>query len=657
MSELAPGAEFAGYRVEGVAGKGGMGVVYRATQLNLDRLVALKLIAADYAEDDDFRERFVRESRTAASIEHPNVIPVYEAGEHAGALFISMRYVDGTDLREQLRAAGRLDPARVAPLFTQIGAALDAAHARGLVHRDVKPANVLVAPGDHVYLTDFGLTKRSESESALTQTGQFVGTYDYVAPEQIEGRRVDARTDVYALGCMLFHVLTGTVPFERPTDIAKLWAHVNDPPPRLAAVDPGLADFQPVVDRAMEKEPEHRYASAGDLGRAVAAVSAGRPVVVSEQSVARGPAAPPKPAPDDPTRMDAPAPAPAPDAAVTPTTPRRRRTPLLVGGAIAGVAAAAVVAVLLLGGGGGDAEEPTGPELAPLSGASATVTPIEFPAPNGVAPSGDGVWVTSYKEGNIRRVDGEGKLSRAVKVGEGPGPIVAGDGEVWVVNADAGNVMRVNVEAATVVGTPVDIPSSASGDSIALTPSLVWVVNVSEGRLTRIDRKSLDSRLVVPPDGTAGEIAVHDGRLWVVGDHATLSDLDPVTGKIRGEPIRIGKPPKGDDSMLAELAVGDSGVWVALPDEEVVVRVDPQTHKIVKRIRIPENVGGDIVVADDAVYVIDESGKPARIDPKTNKPTVSLPAPPAGAYDMTYTRGALWIASSADENTVTRIGQ
>src|SRR6059058_4348505 len=212
MADLAPGDLFAGHRIDGVAGRGGMGVVYRATELALDRRVALKLITPALAGDPDFRARFVRESRAAASIEHPNVIPIFSAGEEQDVLYISMRFVDGQDLRALLRGEGRLEPRRAARIVAQVADALDAAHARGLVHRDVKPANILLAPesgAEKIYLTDFGLTKNTASESGMTRTGMFVGTVDYIAPEQIRGDRLDARTDVYALTCVLYRALTG----------------------------------------------------------------------------------------------------------------------------------------------------------------------------------------------------------------------------------------------------------------------------------------------------------------------------------------------------------------------------------------------------------------------------------------------------------------
>src|ERR1700755_3526553 len=286
-TELHPGDEFAGYRVTGVAGRGGMGVVYRAEQLDLQRPVALKLIATPLARDEDFRERFGREARAAAAIDPPNVIPVYSAGEDEGRLFLAMRYVEGEDLRTLVQREGPLDPARAASVIAQIGNALDAAHARGLVHRDIKPANVLL-DGEHAYLTDFGLTKRLTGETTMTGSGRWVGTLGYIAPEQIRGEGVDARADVYALGCLLFYVLTGVAPYRRDSDEATLYAHLNDPPPDATALSPdvprALAD---VVERALAKDPDDRFPSAGDLGRAALAAGGDGPAAPAGRGGAR----------------------------------------------------------------------------------------------------------------------------------------------------------------------------------------------------------------------------------------------------------------------------------------------------------------------------------------------------------------------------------
>ena len=292
MPDLLPGAEIAGCRIEAVAGRGGMGIVYRATQLSLGRPVAVKLIAPDRAGDPGFRERFERESRVAAAIDHPNVIPVYAAGEEGGHLYLVMRYVKGTDLQALLARERRLGAEHVAAIAGQIGAALDAAHAVGLVHRDVKPANVLLS-GEHAYLADFGLSQLVGGDTRLTSTGQWIGTVDFMAPEQFSGAEVDARADVYALGCVLYNALTGEVPYPRGTVPATMLAHMHDAPPRPTAVADGVpAGFDRVVARALAKDAERRYPSAGDLSRAALAAADGRHVTESERTVARGAAAP-----------------------------------------------------------------------------------------------------------------------------------------------------------------------------------------------------------------------------------------------------------------------------------------------------------------------------------------------------------------------------
>src|SRR4051812_5895903 len=271
-----------------------MGMVYRAVHLRLERTVALKVISPELATDEGFRQRFVREAQLAASIDHPNVIDIYDASESDGLLFITMRWVQGTDLGSMLDRYGRLDAANAVRIISEVGFALDAAHARGLVHRDIKPGNILIADGDgHVYLTDFGLTREAGEGGGLTRTGMFVGTTDYAAPEQIKGDRVDARTDVYALGCVLVQAVTGRVPYDLDSEMSKMWAHVNDPPPRLRErVDDIPEALEEVVERAMAKDPEERYPSTGDLARAAAAAIQARPVGQAERTVATGAAAP-----------------------------------------------------------------------------------------------------------------------------------------------------------------------------------------------------------------------------------------------------------------------------------------------------------------------------------------------------------------------------
>jgi serine/threonine protein kinase len=295
-SRLERGTELGGYRIEQQIGQGGMGVVYRVTNVALGRVYALKVLAPELADDEQFRRRFQREMRIAASIDHPNVVGIRYAGEQDGFLFLAMDYVHGEDLRQLMLRDGALDPARAVEILTQIGFALDAAHAKGLVHRDIKPGNVLLTVRDgeeRAYLTDFGLAKRSSTMAELTVAGSLVGTADYMAPEQVNGDSADARTDVYALGCVFFQMLTGKVPYERDTTLATMFAHVHDPPPVLEAplVDE-YPQFTPVVQKAMAKKPDERYLSAGDLARDAAAALSGTRYGGAPSMVATGDAKP-----------------------------------------------------------------------------------------------------------------------------------------------------------------------------------------------------------------------------------------------------------------------------------------------------------------------------------------------------------------------------
>jgi hypothetical protein len=346
-----------------------MGIVYRVTNVALGRVYALKVLAPELAEDEQFRRRFQREMQIAASIDHPNVVGIHYAGEQDGFLFLAMDYVHGEDLRELLLRDGAMDPARAVGILTQVGFALDAAHAKGLVHRDIKPGNVLLTVRDgeeRAYLTDFGLAKRSSTLAELTVAGSIVGTADYMAPEQVSGDPSDARTDIYALGCVFFQMLSGNVPYERETTLATMFAHVNDPPPPL---EPPLVDefpeFTPVIQQAMAKKPEDRYMSAGDLARDAAAALQGARYQGVPSMVATGDARP-APARADPGSSEEvaaapPSPAPSVEERQTTATPppgdtqgggRLRRYWWAIAGLVALVAAAVVAVVVLTSGGG-----------------------------------------------------------------------------------------------------------------------------------------------------------------------------------------------------------------------------------------------------------------------------------------------------------------
>jgi serine/threonine-protein kinase len=276
----AVGATFGPYTIERLLGRGGMGTVYLATHTRLDRKVALKLIARELAADADFRARFLRESRLAASLDHPNVVPVYDADEIDGVLYLAMRYVTGPSLQTLLWARGSLSLDETARIAEQIGAALDAAHAAGLVHRDVKPANILLAEaGDYAYLCDFGLAKRADVRD-VTRTGFFLGTVDYCAPEQIRGEPVDGGADVYSLGCVVFHCLAGEPPFRRGSELAVADAHLHEPPPVLSSVRAGLPrTVDDALAAAMAKDPARR-ATATELARRLADDAETRPAPV-----------------------------------------------------------------------------------------------------------------------------------------------------------------------------------------------------------------------------------------------------------------------------------------------------------------------------------------------------------------------------------------
>lgn len=304
------GKQIAGYVVESEIGRGGMAVVYRARDLRLDRTVALKLLAPELARNDTFRKRFTHESRVAAAIDHPHIVPVFEAGETEGVLYIAMRYVAGQDLRARIDREGPLPMDTAVRIAAQVASALDAAHDHELVHRDVKPGNILIAAGtdsdhpEHVYLTDFGLTKKSLSLTGFTSVGQFVGTLDYVAPEQISGRPVDGRCDVYSLACVVHETLVGGPPFRRDDDMALLWAHQFDPPPPLTELRPDLpAAVDDVLAKALAKSPDDRYDSCLQFVAALRSAAGGGarenhpPTRIDNRSAVRSPGSGPPPGP------------------------------------------------------------------------------------------------------------------------------------------------------------------------------------------------------------------------------------------------------------------------------------------------------------------------------------------------------------------------
>jgi hypothetical protein len=697
--DLQPGDVFAGHRIEGVAGRGGMGVVYRAVQLSLDRIVALKTIAPALAADPAFGARFVRESKAAAAVEHPNVIPIFSAGEEDGVLFIVMRYVDGPDLRSVVRAEGRLAPERAAAIVAQVAAALDAAHARGLVHRDVKPANVLTTKGgstdhalggahhaDHAYLTDFGLIKRTHSTATATRAGGWVGTLGYVAPEQIRDLRVDARTDVYALGCVLVHALTGAPPYERSSDEATMWAHLNDAPPDLPSSVPPA--FGAVVRRALAKDPDDRFASAGELGRAVLAAvgrPAGsvagldRPAAVTADEETR--ITPPEARPDargagaaggaggaeaappgdltgvtaavtpgegasavaGPTRTEV---APA-GGTPPPLPPRPRRFPVLAAGAAVLLGGLAAAAVALTSGGGDPRPDPAATATTPAASGPLRADGVRIGRrPNGVAIARGRAYVTVPRSERLARVDLDSfrRPQPGPRVGRGSLDVDAGFGALWVTGASADNrLTRIDLDTGrrTVTPLPDGVPVA-----VEVGEDAVWIGirgarlrSFPRAKVVRIDpRTAAIAREIDIPRGVQ-DIAVGSGAVWVANRAApSVTRVDVRTGELKT--ARTGRGP-------AALAIGDGAIWVANAEESTVSRInrtDPGDRATIGVAGSPRGVafgGGSLWATSFASSTL------TRIDGDTGRATGEPVEVALNPTKLTVSRGAVYVVSPA----------
>jgi streptogramin lyase len=620
-----------------------MGVVYRATQLRLKRQVALKLIASDLAADPSFRERFEHESEIAAQLEHPHVIPLYEAGEEDGQLYITMRYVEGTDLRAMIEREGALPPAVASDVLSQVCGALDAAHERGLVHRDIKPANVLIAgtaSEPHAYLTDFGLTKQAATSGGMTKTGMFVGTLDYIAPEQLQGIPVDARADVYALGCMLYQMLTGKVPYPRDTEPAKIWAHMQEPPPSLREVAPQVpAAFDDVVARAMAKQPDDRYPSAGDLARAARAAAEDRAVGdTGEQSVATGQAAPggatayaQQPTHGAPQQQTGQAAWPQQTQAGYGAGP-----PTYQGGA------------------------PSYPGQQPSYPGQQPSYPVEQPSQPGQQPSYPGGYAPPQQKSKLPMIllgvgtavaaviafvvvlalaggDGGGGTPRnpagevagpPIPTGKKPVDVAFGGGAVWTANQDDASVSRIDpatgkVQRIEVGGAPgeVDFDNNA-----------VYVWNYSTA-FTKIDPATNEVSDPIETGGDIISIAAGDGHVWVAHEaddqvvRISQETLEPV-----GDPIPVGDGPSG-------LAVGEGGVWVSNYADSTITKIESATGEVfADPIQLDFQPGG-IGVVEGTVYVGTGNGI-IEIDPTSF--TIEEPVPLKGASYYDVGLGALW---------------
>jgi serine/threonine-protein kinase len=609
------GTVLAGYRVERLLGRGGMSSVYLAEHLRLHRKVALKLLAPDLAHDERFRERFLRESQLAASLDHPNIVPIYDADEADGVLYIAMRWVEGTDLRELLRRYSPLEPRRAVAIVGQAAAGLDAAHRRGLVHRDVKPGNILIGEDDHVYVSDFGLTKQASSQSGLTATGQLVGTVDYVAPEQIQGQPVDGRTDIYSLSCVLYETLVGAKPFEKDTEVATIWAHIQDPPPAPSVVRPELPKgLDTVIARGMAKRPDDRYATCREL------VDAAR----QELGVSSGEI--PVPAVPAPRRVD-------------------RR---VVGAGAVVVIAIAIVAIVLLTRGGGATVKSL-----PLNAVGAIdpkTNKLVASIPVGKSPvaiaSGLGsIWVANQDDGTITRIDPTTRRATDT-IGGIPGTplaVAAGEGAVWVTTLE-GRLFRINPElnVSTQVrirfhgrlggtGSPVALNGVAAGGGA------VWILWTGGAELLRFDPASGTLTKIDDPRSPEA-IALGNGAVWA-SELNSVSRIDAATSVVTGT-AQIGAL----DTSATSVAVGEGSVWIAKSSAGQLWRVDPGSTTAGGST----SVGGGIArvaAGERGVWVTrPAAGSVARIDPASGAVVRSIRTG-SGAFAVTTGSGLVWVTT------------
>jgi YVTN family beta-propeller protein len=631
-----------------------MGVVYRATHVALDHLVALKVISPALASDARFRRRFEEESRIAVSIRHPNVVPIHNAGEEDGLLFVTMDLIEGTDLRGVLNREGTVEPERAARIVSEVASALDAAHARGLVHRDIKPGNILVegsGEGEHTYLTDFGLARQVDATTGVTATGAFVGTLDYVAPEQIRGERVDARADVYALGCVLYELLTGNPPFAARDDkVAKMYAHLEEEPPSLRVLRPDLpGGLDLVIKRALAKDPADRFPSAGDLARAVEAAVEGGATVEAERSVGVGPAAPGPPEATTTTERrleDSTVAAPPP--AQTEVEPGSRLSWLAYG---AGAVAIVVAVVLIVSSGGGDdggtgessrststTTEPAGPPNGVVAQKAVAVGKL----PVNVVHGQEALWVANRVSRSVSRVDGDpAEETDEFNVGSKPEGITIADGSVWVTLAQIDQLVRVNPDTGTIEQR---IEVGDNPGEVQFANGALWVANTGSGTLMKIDADT--GALEKTAEVGAGPYGIASGEdaIWVTnrGDDSVVR-VTPFNASV-SNPIEVGDNPKG-------IAVGGGAVWVANTDEDTVTQiVDAAPAKTIDVGVSPRGV----VYAFGSVWVSNGlSGTVSRIDPSTAKVVQTINVGPApegiGAGPV-----SVWVANGGN-GTLTRI--
>jgi serine/threonine protein kinase len=605
---VGPGSTFAGCQLESVAGRGGMGIVYRATQLGLQRPVALKIIAPDLAADASFRERFQRESHLAASIDHPNVIPVYEAGELDGTLYLIMRWVEGTDLRTLLATSGPLPPRRAIALMRPVASALAAAHMRGLVHRDIKPANVLVARGpeaesEHVYLTDFGIARRADSES-ITRTAMFVGTVDYTAPERLQGGKGDAASDIYSFGCVLYETVTGHRPYERPSAVSTIYAHVSDPIPSACAAVAGVPErLDAIIARAMAKQPEDRFGSARELVAALAE---------AEAPTATGPTAVETPPPDAPP-PHAPRPdTPPPDmpehnvpTAATDETPTRI-APVTVSASRSRRSPVAWLVPLVL--------------LCTIGVLIATFSDVH--TVSGSPESGT-------SNANRVTVRGAGMtVARTLVVAAVPGGLSIGRKNLWISLPDRGQLVRTNLRS----GARDTFPANGRPTAVAAGTRALWV---APSALPSLAQFNGDSGAQVHAAKLGGRpraiaLATNDSTVWVSDSSGTIShisfgpDGDGTPAPVLGTPAR-------SEPVATSLAWGEGWLWGTTGAPNGLVRVSLDGSGSSTTYRAGERPVA--VAVDQGVWIANANGHVTRFDPRPGQLRVNADVAVASDLD------------------------
>ena len=579
IAAIQPGETLAGYRIESVIGRGGMGIVYRATDLSLDRPVALKVIAPELAEDDRFRARFLREPRLAASLDHPGVVPIYEAGQRNGQLYLAMRYVEGSDLRAVIRREGRLDPEPTFALLAQIADALDAAHRRGLVHRDVKPGNMLVDSDGHAYLTDFGITKQLGDAPGEADADGVVGTLDYLAPEQIRGETVDGRADCYALGCVLYECLAGAPPFRRETEAETLWAQLRDEPPTL--VDHPALDA--TLRKALAKEPADRFEACTEL---IAAGAAALGLRDQRQRV------------------------------------RGRGVQLLFVGSLLLVAATLAVLIRSAGRDGTAANTPAldaaTNSLGALdvrTGRLAFAVPLPGRATDIAARDGT-AWVTTVDSTAVTGVSAKTRsITQTVPLKGRADAVAVGAGSVWVADAGGGVVSRITPGYDRVVRISVgrgERTRRQSQASLAVSQDAVWLADGSR-RLIGIDPRTY-ATVTLPVGSRVDALASGGGVLWAIAsDSATVLRIDPRTRRVTDR-VAISAPAGNPRPSPIAVAASPRAIWVLNAGVATLTQIDPTTLSVAGTTPIGvDRAPADVTATGSTAWVANRDGSIVRV--------------------------------------------